>query len=74
MRMFLMIASVAAALLLSACSSPPPPPDGITVVQNFNTQCCPERWYKIARLDHSFESSLEKVTATYSLRNEAGWR
>lgn len=37
MRMLLMIVTVTAALLLSACSSPTPP-DGVTVVQNFNTQ------------------------------------
>lgn len=71
MRMLLMIATVTAALLLSACSSPTPP-DGVTVVQNFNTQRYLGRWYEIARFDHRFESGLEKVTATYSLRNDGG--
>ncbi len=29
-------------------------------------------WYEIARLDHSFERGLTKVTATYSLREGGG--
>lgn len=29
-------------------------------------------WYEIARLDHSFERGLEKVTANYSLREDGG--
>lgn len=29
-------------------------------------------WYEIARFDHRFERGLEKVTATYSLRDDGG--
>jgi len=29
-------------------------------------------WYEIARLDHSFERGLTRVTATYSLREDGG--
>jgi apolipoprotein D and lipocalin family protein len=29
-------------------------------------------WYEIARLDHSFERGLDKVSATYSLREDGG--
>ena len=29
-------------------------------------------WYEIARLDHSFERGLERVTAQYSLRDDGG--
>ena len=29
-------------------------------------------WYEIARLDHSFERGLDKVTAQYSLRGDGG--
>jgi apolipoprotein D and lipocalin family protein len=32
------------------------------------------KWYEIARLDHSFERGLEKVSATYSLRDDGGVR
>jgi len=31
-------------------------------------------WYEIARLDHSFERGLDKVTAEYSLRDDGGVR
>ena len=31
-------------------------------------------WYEIARLDHSFEKGLERVTAEYSLRDDGGVR
>lgn len=31
-------------------------------------------WYEIARLDHSFERGLERVTAEYSLRDDGGVR
>jgi apolipoprotein D and lipocalin family protein len=65
------IAMVVAALLLAACSSPIPPA-GVTVVTPFNTQRYLGTWYEIARLDHSFESGLENVTATYSLRDDGG--
>ena len=71
MRKLFISATVAVALLLSACSSLTPP-DGVTVVQNFNTQRYLGKWYEIARFDHYFESGLEKVTATYSLRNDGG--
>jgi apolipoprotein D and lipocalin family protein len=30
------------------------------------------KWYEIARLDHSFERGLEKVTAEYTLREGGG--
>lgn len=32
------------------------------------------KWYEIARLDHSFERGLSKVTADYSLREDGGLR
>ncbi|MGK0704122.1 lipocalin family protein [Yokenella regensburgei] len=71
MRLMPGIAMVVAALLLAACSSPIPPA-GVTVVTPFNTQRYLGTWYEIARLDHSFESGLENVTATYSLRDDGG--
>ena len=30
-------------------------------------------WYKIARLDHSFEQCLSNVTAEYSKKDDANW-
>ena len=32
------------------------------------------KWYEIARLDHSFERNLMKVTAEYTLREDGGVR
>ncbi|WP_342322531.1 lipocalin family protein [Kosakonia sp. BYX6] len=71
MRLLPIIAAVAAAFLVTACSTPTPP-DGVTVVQNFNTQRYLGKWYEIARFDHRFERGLQKVTATYSLRDDGG--
>ena len=71
MRLMLLIVTVIAALFISGCSSPTPP-DGVTVVQDFNTQRYLGKWYEIARFDHAFERGLERVTATYSLRDDGG--
>ncbi|ANR79806.1 outer membrane lipoprotein Blc [Kosakonia sacchari] len=71
MRLMLLIVTVIAALSISGCSSPTPP-DGVTVVQDFNTQRYLGKWYEIARFDHTFERGLERVTATYSLRDDGG--
>ncbi len=70
MRLLPLVAFVGAAFLTVACSSPTPPA-GVTVVQNFQLNRYLGTWYEIARMDHSFERGLEKVTATYSL-NENG--
>lgn len=71
MRLLPVIAVVAASFLLVACSAPTPP-SGVTVVSPFNPQRYLGTWYEIARFDHHFESGLEKVTATYSLRDDGG--
>ena len=60
---------VAAALLLGGCVSKP---DNITPVANFNTTSYLGKWYEIARLDHSFEKGLSRVSAEYSLREDGG--
>ncbi len=49
-------------------------PEDITVVQNFQLERYLGRWYEIARLDHSFERGLSRVTADYSLRDDGGIR
>lgn len=56
-------------LLLAACTYTPKdikPVEGFQVDQYLGT------WYEIARLDHSFERGLEKVTATYGMREDGG--
>src|SRR5210317_1993310 len=42
-------------------------PAGVTPVQKFDVDRYLGRWYEIARLDHSFERGLERVTADYRL-------
>lgn len=44
-------------------------PDKVKPVENFNLNRYLGRWYEIARLDHSFERGLSKVTAEYSLND-----
>ncbi|EQC4399728.1 lipocalin family protein, partial [Escherichia albertii] len=71
MRLLPLVAVATAAFLVVACSSPTPP-RGVTVVNNFDTKRYLGTWYEIARFDHRFERGLEKVTATYSLRDDGG--
>ena len=56
-------------LLLSACLGMP---DSIAPVGNFELQRYLGKWYEIARLDHSFERGLQRVTAEYALRDDGG--
>ncbi len=45
---------------------------GMQPVQDFELPRYLGKWYEIARLDHSFERGLSKVTAEYSLRDDGG--
>ena len=56
-------------VLLGGCVSLP---DNVTPVNNFEPGRYLGTWYEIARLDHSFERGLEKVTANYSYRDDGG--
>jgi len=56
-------------VLLSACTGLP---EGVKPVDDFDVNKYLGKWYEIARLDHSFERELDKVTAEYSLRDEGG--
>jgi apolipoprotein D and lipocalin family protein len=49
-------------------------PEGVRPVGQFDLNRYLGKWYEIARLDHSFERGLEKVTAEYSLRDDGGVR
>jgi apolipoprotein D and lipocalin family protein len=59
------------ALLLSGCLGYP---TSVTPVQDFDADRYLGQWYEIARLDHSFERGMVKVTAEYSLRDDGGLR
>ena len=43
-------------------------PDGVTPVSSFNLEKYQGKWYEIARLDHSFERGLNKVSAEYTIK------
>jgi apolipoprotein D and lipocalin family protein len=49
-------------------------PEGVEPVTGFELDRYLGRWYEIARLDHSFERGLERVTAEYSMRPDGGTR
>jgi apolipoprotein D and lipocalin family protein len=66
MRAFL---SFVLALVTTGCTSLP---KGIDPVEGFELNRYLGKWYEIARLDHSFERGLDKVTAEYSMRDDGG--
>ena len=47
-------------------------PENVKPVNDFNVQNYVGKWYEIARLDHSFERGLTRVTAEYTLREDGG--
>lgn len=64
MILFLLFASI-----LNACTGLP---NNVSPVQGFELNRYLGKWYEIARLDHSFERGLEKVSAEYSMRDDGG--
>ena len=62
---------LALCLLLAACLGMP---NQVTPVSGFKLERYLGKWYEIARLDHSFERGLSRVTAEYSRREDGGVR
>jgi len=60
--------AIVLSLLTGGCTGIP---KGIDAVEGFALEQYLGRWYEIARLDHSFERGLSRVTAEYSL-DDAG--
>ena len=56
-------------LMIAGCTGIP---ENTSAVTNFNIQKFLGTWYEIARLDHSFERGLSKVSAEYTLRDDGG--
>lgn len=54
-------------LIVGACTGVP---DGIQPVADFDTEQYLGTWYEIARLDHSFEEGLSRVTAEYKKQDD----
>lgn len=65
----IMLIFIITLLLVGGCVAVP---DNVTPVKNFDPERYLGKWYEIARLDHSFERGLEKVTADYSYRDDGG--
>lgn len=61
--------STALFLLLTGCVALP---ENVKPVANFQLERYLGTWYEIARLDHSFERGLSRVSATYTLREGGG--
>lgn len=49
-------------------------PENVEPVKDFELNRYLGTWYEIARLDHSFERGMSRVTANYSLRDDGGVR
>ena len=58
-------------LLLAGCLGMP---EGVRPVSGFELDRYLGTWYEIARLDHSFERGLTRVTAEYGMREDGGVR
>ncbi len=58
---------IAITLLMGGCTGTP---KGVRPVDNFSLNQYLGKWHEVARLDHSFERGLDKVSAEYSLRDD----
>lgn len=58
------LSSILLLLLLSGCLGIP---EGLVVIDDFELSRYLGKWYEIARLDHSFERGLERISAEYSM-------
>jgi len=65
------IISIILAFILMGCVGTP---ENVKPVDNFKLEKYLWHWYEIARLDHSFERGLTRVTADYSLLANGGVR
>lgn len=71
LRLFMAPMLLAIATLFSGCTGIP---KDVQPVSGFELDRYLGRWYEVARLDHSFERGLSKVTADYSMREDGGVR
>ncbi len=66
MRTFLL---VLLSLIIIGCTELP---EGVIPVKDFDETKYLGKWHEIARLDHSFERGLSRVSAEYELRSDGG--
>lgn len=67
-RILATFALAIAAIALTGCAVTVP--KNVQVVQPFDVNRYLGEWYEIARLDHSFERDMIKVSATYTLNDD----
>ncbi|MBP7865194.1 MAG: lipocalin family protein [Acidobacteria bacterium] len=72
MRYSIVVLLVGAVILLVTSSGCLGIPEGVRAVTGFKLDRYLGKWYEVARLDHSFERGLSRVTADYSLRPDGG--
>lgn len=70
-RRLLVLSVLLAGLVFSGCARLP---EGVSPVVGFELERYLGTWYEIARLDHSFERGLSRVSATYSLNDDGSVR
>lgn len=68
-KCFLRVALLTA--LITSCTGIP---KNVEPVSGFDLERYLGKWYEIARMDHSFERGLSRVTAEYSMREDGGVR
>ncbi|WP_041262776.1 lipocalin family protein [Citrifermentans bemidjiense] len=61
--------SLLLSLLFTGCVGVP---ENVKPVDNFDIHRYLGKWYEIARLEHSFERGLTRVSAEYALREDGG--
>ena len=66
-----LIALIALATLAAGCTGLPA---GVEPVRGFELERFLGTWHEIARLDHPFERGLERITASYTRRDDGGVR
>jgi len=66
-----MVGAMGVLAMLSGCVKIP---QGVEPVEDFALNPYLGKWYEIARLNHSFERGLSRVTARYSMREDGGVR
>ena len=64
-------ASILLLLFITGCTGIP---ENVKPVDHFKLEKYLGKWYEIARLDHSFERGLTRISADYSLRDDGGVR
>jgi apolipoprotein D and lipocalin family protein len=47
-------------------------PEGLHAIENFEVNRYLGTWYEIGRLENRFETGLERISATYQLRDDGG--